>query len=134
MKLLILHGPNMNLFGVRSSKKGDNITLDKINRHIRKFIRHKNIEIKIMQTHSESKAISYLHRNRKTFDGLILTPGPWQHSGYILRDTLDIIELKTVIVMLEENKSTNLFLDYKIIMNDIIFSSYEQALLEYVSK
>lgn len=133
MKLLILHGPNMNLFGVRSSKKGDNITLDKINRHIRKFIRNKDIEIKIMQTHSESKAVGYLHRNRKVFDGLILTPGPWQYSGYILKDTLDLIELKSAIILLDKHTNSNLFSNNKIIINEDIFSSYEQAISYYVS-
>ena len=38
MKILILHGPNMNLLGVRSAQKGENITLDKINRYIRRYI------------------------------------------------------------------------------------------------
>ena len=56
MRVLILHGPNMNLFGIRSSKKGDNITLDKINRHLRKLISSKNIELKIIQTHNESNS------------------------------------------------------------------------------
>ena len=51
MKILILHGPNMNLFGIRSSKEGKKITLDKINRHIRRYIRDKNLETKIIQTH-----------------------------------------------------------------------------------
>ena len=45
MKLLILHGPNMNLFGIRSSKEGKNTTLDKINRHLRKFVRNKVMTI-----------------------------------------------------------------------------------------
>ena len=97
MKILILHGPNMNLFGIRSSNKKERITLDKINRHIRKYIRDKNLEIKIIQTHNEIKAVSYLHANRNNFDGLILTPGVWQSSGYILQDTINIIKLKLFI-------------------------------------
>ena len=79
-RLLILHGPNMNLFGIRSAKRKQIITLDKINRHIRRFIRDKNLEIKIIQTHSESKAVSYIQRNRNFFDGMIITPGPWDFS------------------------------------------------------
>ena len=77
MRILILHGPNMNLFGVESSKVGQRLTLDKINRYIRKYIRDKSIEIKIIQTHNEVKAVSYLHRNRNKFDGVIITPGVW---------------------------------------------------------
>ncbi len=131
MKLLILHGPNMNLFGIRSSKKGDNITLDKINRHLRKLISSKNIELKIIQTHNESKAVSYLHRNRKNFDGMILSPGAWQYSAYILKETIDLIELKTIIIML--NNDNNIFSDYKCFMDDNILNSYERAISEYVS-
>ena len=131
MKLLILHGPNMNLFGIRSSKKGENITLDKINRHLRKFIRNKDVELKIMQTHSESKAVSYLHRNRKKFNGVILTPGAWQFSGFILKETIELIELKAVMIML--NNDNNIFSDFKCFIDENILTSFEKAISEYVS-
>ena len=131
MKLLIIHGPNMNLFGIRSSKKGDNITLDKINRHLRKFVRDKEIELKIIQTHNESKIVSYLHKNRKNFNGIVLTPGAWQYSGYVLKDTIELIELKTIVIML--NKDNNIFSNFKCIMNENILNSYEEAISTYVS-
>ena len=134
MKILILHGPNMNLFGIRSSKEGKNITLDKINRHIRRYIRDKNLEIKIIQTHNEIKAVSYLHANRNNFDGLILTPGAWQNSGYVLQDAINIIELKYVTIQLDENEKIKLFSGNKNIFDRDIFKSFEQALDYYVSK
>ena len=134
MKILILHGPNMNLFGIRSSKEGRNITLDKINRHIRRYIRNKNLEIKIIQTHNEIKAVSYLHANRNNFDGLILTPGAWQNSGYILQDTINIIEWKYITIQVDKDEKINLFSGDKNIFNKDIFKSFEQALDYYVSK
>ena len=134
MKILILHGPNMNLFGIHSSKGGKNITLDKINRHIRKYIRDKSLEVKIIQTHNEVKAVSYLHTNRNNFDGLILTPGAWQNSGYILQDTLNIIESRYIVIQIEKNEKINLFSGHKNIFNEDIFKSFEQALDYYVSK
>jgi len=134
MKILILHGPNMNLFGIRSSKEGKNITLDKINRHIRKYIRDKNLEIKIIQTHNEIKAVSYLHANRNNFGGLILTPGAWQNSGYVLQDTVNIIELEYVTIQLDENEKIKLFPGNKNIFDRDIFKSFEQALDYYVSE
>ena len=133
MKLLILHGPNMNLFGIRSSKEGKNTTLDKINRHLRKFVRNKDIELKIMQTHNESKAVSYLHRNRKKIDGIILTPGAWKYSGYILKETIEILELKTLIILLNNNNNNNIFSDFKCFIDDSILTSYEKAISHYVS-
>ena len=83
MKILILHGPNMNLFGLKSSYEGNNLTLDKINRHIRRYIRDKNLEVKIIQTHNETKAVSYIQNNRKKIDGLVISPCVWSRSGYV---------------------------------------------------
>ena len=128
MKLLVLHGPNMNLFGIRSAQKDENITLDKINRHIRRYIRDKNIEIKIIQTHSEVKAVSYIQNNRNNFDGLILTPGAWNESGYILQDLLQLIQLKHVLINLNKYDKNKLFSADKNIYNDNILTSFEEAL------
>ena len=128
MKLLVLHGPNMNLFGIRSAQKDENITLDKINRHIRRYIRDKNIEIKIIQTHSEVKAVSYIQNNRNNFDGLILTPGAWNESGYILQDLLQLIQLKHVLINLNKYDENKLFSPDKNIYNDSILISFEEAL------
>ena len=128
MKLLVLHGPNMNLLGVRFAQKGENITLDKINRHIRRYIRDKNIEIKIIQTHSEVKAVSYIQNNRNNFDGLILTPGAWNESGYILQDLLQLIQLKHVLINLNKYDENKLFSPDKNIYNDSILISFEEAL------
>jgi len=101
MRLLILHGPNMNLFGIRSAKNKQTITLDKINRYIRRFIRDKNLEIKIIQTHSEAKAVSYIQNNRKKFNGIIITPGPWDNSAYTLLDLLQLINISYTIINIE---------------------------------
>jgi len=134
MRILIVHGPNMNLFGIRSSKEGKNITLDKINRSIRQYIRNKKIDIKIIQTHNESKIVSYLHTNRNNFDGIIITPGPWQNSGYILQDTLNVIELDYVVIQTIKDEIVNLFSGSKNIFNDDIYKSFNEALDYYVSK
>ena len=132
MKLLILHGPNMNLFGIRSAKQGQRITLDKINRHIRRFIREKNLEIKIIQTHSETKAVSYIQKNRNKFDGMIVTLGPWDFSGYILLELLHLIDMNHIIINIDNNNN-NLFKDSKTIYNTNILKSFEEAILHYVS-
>ena len=53
MTILILHGPNLNLVGLKSAKAGEKLTLDKINRAIRLYVRKKDINLKIIQTHKE---------------------------------------------------------------------------------
>ena len=134
MKLLVLHGPNMNLYGIKSSREGKKITLDKINRYIRKYIRDKNVDIKIIQTHNESKIVSYLHSNRNKFDGMIFTPGIWCNSAHILKDTLDIIKLPIVMIHLSKNENSKLFDSENSFYNDEIFLSFKQSIDYYVSK
>ena len=55
-----------------------------------------------VQTNEESKAANILQRYRKKVSGIILFPGPWQQSGYVLQDTLELINLPFVTVSIGE--------------------------------
>ncbi|MBI45577.1 MAG: hypothetical protein CMG66_05390 [Candidatus Marinimicrobia bacterium] len=134
MKLLILHGPNMNLFGIRSSKKGERITLDKINRFIRHYVRNTNLDVKIMQTHNESKAVSYIQKNRKKIDAIIITPGPWIYSGYILLDLLYILNIPYTVISLDAGIPNSIFNNNKIIYHSDILKSFQEAIEKYANK
>ena len=128
MKLLILHGPNMNLFGVRSANKGDNLTLDKINRHIRRYIRDKNLDIKILQTHNEVKAVSYIQNNRKKIDGIILVPGVWQYNAYVLSELLDLTAIPFITIIYKEKDYVKLLNGKDNITNEDIITAFENAI------
>ena len=98
MNILIIQGPNLNLIGVRSAKLGKRVTLDKVNKGIRRYIREKGITIKIYQTHSIEKMVTLLQRNRNWANGLILAPSVWSTYEAILLDTLELIEVPTIEV------------------------------------
>jgi len=98
MNILIIQGPNLNLIGVKSAKQGTRVTLDKINKGIRRYIREKEITVKIYQTHSIEKAITLLQRNRNWANGIIIAPGVWSTYEAILVDTLQLIEVPTLEV------------------------------------
>ena len=95
MKILILHGPNMNLLGLSSK---DCLTLDKLNKQIRNFAHSKSIEIKNFQTNDQSKYVNYIHRNRNKVDGYILTLGSWHPNAFSIKESLEIINLPYRIV------------------------------------
>lgn len=103
MNILIIQGPNLNLIGVKSAKRGNRITLDKINKGIRRYIREKDITVKIYQTHSIAKAVTLLQRNRNWANGIIIAPGVWSTYERILVDTLNLIEVPAVEVYDEED-------------------------------
>ena len=129
MKLLIIHGPNMNLLGSFSNNR---LTLDKLNRLIRKFAHQNNVDVKIYQTHDEAKYVSILHRNRNKIDGMILNLGPWNADSNIIHQTLSIIKKPYRIA--ENSKQSaeyinNTIFDKKyIIQNENIEESYIESL------
>jgi len=98
MNILIIQGPNLNLIGVKSAKLGKSVTLDKINKGIRRYIREKGITIKIYQTHSIEKTVTLLQRNRNWANGIIIAPGVWSTYEAILLDTIELIEVPTIEV------------------------------------
>ena len=129
MKALIIHGPNMNLLGHFSSKR---LTLDKLNRSIRKVAHTKNIECKIFQTHDEAKVATLLQRNRNKIDFIVLNLGAWHPCSYVIKDTLSLIK-KPYRIAEDSNKSkeyiNNTIFDKKyIIKNKNIEESYVESL------
>ena len=104
MNILIVQGPNLNLIGLRSAKSGDQITLDKINRNLRKQAnkRPEDLTVKILQTHKIEKAMTTIHRNRRWANGIILAPMAWARYEYALRDCLDTVAIQTIEVFLAD--------------------------------
>jgi len=128
MKILILHGPNTNLLGLWSLQNKDNTTLDKVNKEIRKYVKGKNIQIKILQTHSEIKAVSFIQQNKNKIDGIIITPGPWQNSGFILKDLLELIQIPYITISYKKNEKINLLNGFENINNKNIKLAFNKAL------
>ena len=99
MNILVLEGPNLNLLGVKSSKvDGVNITLDKLNKNLRRHFRNTNHNLKIFQTHKQFQAINYLQRNRNWSDGNLIIPTTWSICDWTIAETIKLIETPTVSV------------------------------------
>ncbi len=106
IRILVLHGPNLNLLGLRSAGQGHRVTLDKVNRALRREVRNSVFELKILQTNSESAGSIFLQRNRNKAAGILLAPESWHHSGYVLADTIELIGLPLVTVYLQPPHKT----------------------------
>ena len=118
----------MNLLGLWSVKKRTLVTLDKVNKHIRKYVRDKNIDIKIMQTHEENKAVSYIQNNRKKIDGIILVPGVWQYNAYTLSELLDLVKIPFITIIYKEKDYVKLLNGKDNITNENLYTAFENAI------
>ena len=117
MKILILHGPNLNLIGSKSAEIGQKITIDKINTGIRRHIRNEDIQLKILQTHKQFHAINFIQRNRNWADFFLLAPMSWARFEYAILDALKISNINTVQILLSDDysdvtKSNSIFSEF----------------------
>ena len=120
MTILILHGPNLNLLGLKASKLKTRLTLDKVNRAIRKHVRGRGITLKIIQTHKDYLAINFIQRNRNSADGLVIIPTSWAKYNQTIFETINITELETAAVYFDDsynfgtNQEDSIFVSNKI--------------------
>ena len=128
MKILIIHGPNLNLFGLWSAKHNKKITINKINSSIRKHANNKDLSLKIIQTHNETKIVSYIQNNRNKIDGIIITPGPWQYSGYILSELLDLINIPFITITYKVREHIKLLNGFENLVDDDLIRAYKDAI------
>ena len=127
-KILVIHGPNMNLLGLRKRRKGDNITLDKLNRHIRNIAKQKGLCLSIIQTNDEGRATNLLQKQRNKIKGILLFPGPWQQSGHVIKDTLEILSISCITI--SPGEKVGVLRGIKNIDDKDIYKSSEKALTE----
>ncbi len=102
MNILILHGPNLNMLGVKSSTNNETLTLDKLNKKLRLYVRNSNIKLKIIQTHKEYIALNFIQRNRNKADGLIIIPTSWAKYNQTILETIILSNMKTATVYFDE--------------------------------
>ena len=122
MNILILQGPNLNMLGLKSSKTKENVTLDKINRALKKHVKGKNVSLKLLQTHKQFQAVNFLQRNRNWADGILFIPTSWARNEFTILETLELINLKTATIYFNESFSFGTDEQDSIIVGDYIQS------------
>ena len=122
MNILILQGPNLNLLGLKSSKKKNRLTLDKLNKGIRNFSKRNEISIKVLQTHKQFQAINFLQRNRNWANGILFIPTSWARNNFTILETITLIQLKTSVVYFDGDFSFGTGIENSIFAHDKIES------------
>ena len=120
MNILILQGPNLNLLGLKSSKKESRLTLDKLNKQIRSYSKENEINIKTLQTHKEFQAINFLQRNKNWANGILFIPTSWARNSYTILETINLIQLKTSVVYFDGGFSFGTSIEQSIFVHDKI--------------
>lgn len=99
-KILVLHGPNLNLLGARKPEVYGSDTLDQINQRLIEAGKERNLELVCKQSNLEGKLIDILHQAKDWASGVIFNPGAYTHTSIALRDAIEAIEIPVIEVHL----------------------------------
>ena len=97
-KILLLHGPNLNLLGTRQPEIYGSTTLDDINAAAERHLARYDISLRSAQSNHEGELIDLLHDAREWADGIVFNPGAYTHTSVALRDAVDAIETPVIEV------------------------------------
>ncbi len=99
-KILIIHGPNLDLLGKREPDVYGSITLQEIDERLQAYAVGKSLELRSFQSNHEGAIVDAIHEAVHWADGLIINPGAYTHYSYAIREAISAVDLPTVEVHL----------------------------------
>lgn len=97
-KILVIHGPNLNLLGEREPGVYGSTSFDELNAQISERAEKMELDCEIFQSNHEGAIIDKLHAARKDFDGVIINAGAYTHYSYAIRDAIHDIHIPVIEV------------------------------------
>ena len=100
VRILVLHGPNLNLLGTREQSIYGTTTLDEINAALAQAAKGLDIAIDTRQSNIEGELVTWIQEARTRHHGIIINPAAYTHTSVAIRDALAAVALPTVEVHL----------------------------------
>lgn len=97
-KILVLHGPNINLTGIREPDTYGRMTLEDINQYILGRAHQLGLECDILQSNHEGALIDKIHEALNGYDGIVINAGAYTHYSYAIRDAISSVKKPCVEV------------------------------------
>lgn len=97
-KILVIHGPNLNLLGEREPGVYGSTSFDELNAEMLERAEKLGLAVEIFQSNHEGAIIDRLHAARKDFDGVIINAGAYTHYSYAIRDAIHDIHIPVIEV------------------------------------
>lgn len=99
-RILVIHGPNLNLLGTREPQVYGSTTLAEIDVMLRHLGAELGVEVESVQSNHEGDIIDAIHGARGRFAGVLINPGAYTHYSIAIRDAIAAVDLPVVEVHL----------------------------------
>ena len=99
-RLLVIHGPNLNLLGKREPQIYGKLTLGEINRQIERTAKEEGVSVEVFQSNYEGELVTKIQEAMGVFDAIVINPGAYTHTSVAIRDAVVAVGAPTVEIHL----------------------------------
>jgi len=99
-RILVVHGPNLQLLGSRSPSLYGRVSLKAINEALKRLARKRKVGLNILQSNHEGEIVEAIGKARGRYEGILINPAAYTHTSVAIRDALEAAGLLTVEVHL----------------------------------
>jgi 3-dehydroquinate dehydratase-2 len=99
MKILVIHGPNLNLLGTREADIYGSQTLEEINASLKKLSAELGVDINIIQSNHEGEIVDLIQKS-DSFHALLINPAAYTHTSVAIRDAIAAVKIPAVEIHL----------------------------------
>jgi 3-dehydroquinate dehydratase-2 len=100
-KIIVVHGPNLNLLGTREPDTYGHLTLEDINKRIDDYAKKENFAVDIFQSNIEGEIVDFIQKNAgRSGDGLVINPAAYTHTSVAIRDAVKAVKIPAIEVHL----------------------------------
>ena len=100
VRILVLHGPNLNLLGIREQSIYGTASLDAMDLAISKLAEELAVEVDIRQSNIEGELVTWIQEARSGYQAIIINPAGFTHTSVAIRDAIAAVALPTIEVHL----------------------------------
>jgi len=115
IRVAVIHGPNLNLLGLREPELYGGEDLDSINRRLLQLAAAEQMELRITQSNSEGALVDAIHAALGWADAIVINPAAYTHTSIAIRDALAAVRLPTVEVHLSNIYARESFRHHSVI-------------------
>jgi len=100
LRVLVLHGPNLNLLGIREPQVYGSFSLDEIDKKIVQWAKKEGVQVETRQSNSEGELVSWIQEAMGQYQGIVINSAAYTHTSIALRDAIASTGIPTVEVHL----------------------------------